>query len=142
MSTTNPRLIEYSNQGMVDLDTGLFSSKFFKTIIAKQVQSYERYQAFFSVVLVTIPGKTLKQVGVDLKTIASFLRSNVRVVDEIGASGKGQFCVLLPHTLGPGAAVVADRIRDGLRELMGSEGSSVDVYSVPECMPEIMALAQ
>ncbi|MCL5292509.1 MAG: diguanylate cyclase [Actinobacteria bacterium] len=144
MGATKYRLIESKDQGYVDVNTGLFSSRFFKTIIAKQVQSFERYQAFFSIVLVTISEKAVKEVGSNLKEIASFIRENVRVVDEIGSSGNGQFCILLPHTMSQGASVVADRMRANLLDklaLPNPDELDVDILSVPEELLRIRQLA-
>lgn len=144
MATVNRTLTESGNQGYVDVTTGLFSIKFFKSIIAKQVQSFERYQAYFSLILVTVPPETIKNLRRDLRDVASFLRSNVRVIDEMGSSGEGQFCILLPHTMSSGASVVSNRLRSGLTEMLGGEpadGLQVETISAPEKLGEIKQLA-
>lgn len=125
MKATRYKLVEMKDQGYVDVNTGLFSSRFFKTIIAKQVQAFERYQTCFSLLLITIDERAIKEAHAHVKEIGDFIRSNVRVIDEIGSSGEGQFCVLLPHTPPEGAAVVAARIERGLIEKLERDGEGV-----------------
>lgn len=140
MISTQPQHAEGEYQGFVDVNTGLFSSKFFKSIIAKQVQSFERYRTYFSVILVTIPKKVLEEKKATLREIALLIRSNVRIVDEIGSSGSGQFSILLPHTDLSGAKVAAARIKSRLIERLGAEeesGLRVEALGAPENLDDL-----
>ncbi len=140
---TKQRLFESEWQGCVDLNTGLFSARFFKSIIAKQIQSFERYKTSFSIVLVSMPKEIFEQKSFDLREIALLVRSNVRLVDEIGSSGDGRFSILLPHTTLPGAESVAARLKSRLTERLGSEsGQKVQIkaLSVPENLDDIKKL--
>lgn len=140
MVPTRSQLAESEDQGFVDVNTGLFSSKFFKSIIAKQIQSFERYRTFFSVILVTIPKEALEEKKATLREIALLIRSNVRIVDEIGSSGSGQFSILLPHTELSGAKVAAARIKNRLIERLSAEkesGLRVEALAAPENLDDI-----
>ncbi|MFC4637338.1 diguanylate cyclase [Deinococcus hohokamensis] len=52
-----------------------------------------------------------------LRQLGALLRQEVRLTDVAGRYGGEELAVLLPHTNGPGALVIAERIRQAITEL-------------------------
>jgi GGDEF domain-containing protein len=69
-----------------------------------------------------------------LRAIANHIRNDIRLVDELGRVGETTFAMVLPQTGGEGAAIAAERVRGGVRDLLGARDESVctDVLAAPE----------
>lgn len=69
-----------------------------------------------------------------VRGVADHIRSDIRMVDEVGRLDDGRFVVLLPHTPKSGAAVVVDRLGKGVRKALGAREESVTVRCI--ALPE------
>lgn len=69
-----------------------------------------------------------------VRGVADHIRSDIRMVDEVGRLDDGRFVVLLPHTPGSGAQVVVERLGNGVRKTLGARDEAVTIrcLSLPE----------
>lgn len=91
---------------------------------------YSRYGEPFSLVVVTLsPALTAdlkpQRQRTVIRTVANYLRDDVRMVDEVCRVDDGRFILLLPHTSKAGGAVVEGRVRAGVRNTVGARDKSV-----------------
>jgi len=117
-----------------------------KTLVAAKERA-ERYGEPFSVVLVSMSPSLFDGVSASrqramVRTLADYIRADVRMVDEIARFDDGRFAVVLPHTPRPGGIVVAARACDGLRTLLGARDDAVRVrvLAAPDDIAEIDGL--
>lgn len=100
---------------------------------------FTRYSEQVSVITVTIaPAVTAdlspaRQRSV-ARGVAEHIRSDIRMVDEVGRLDDGRFLVLLPHTPKAGASVVLERLRSGVTKSLGARDESVTLKCV--ALPE------
>lgn len=111
------------------------------------VRRFERYQTSFSVLLIGLAPALTQDLRparhrVLVRGIASHLRTDVRLVDEIGRLDDGRFIVLLPHTPAEGARIVADRLCLGVSDVIGVpvERIEMTVLSAPDQAERIASL--
>jgi GGDEF domain-containing protein len=78
-----------------------------------------------------------------VRAMASHLRNELRLVDDIGRYRSGSFLVMLPQTQRPEAEGVAARLASGLRDSVGiAEGAiRTQVFGTADDIAEIEALA-
>jgi diguanylate cyclase (GGDEF)-like protein/PAS domain S-box-containing protein len=109
---------------LVDQDflTGLFNRRRFEQELAKEVRRAGRYEVPGAVLLIDLDhfkevnDQFGHQAGDDLlKTVAVALRHAVRQSDTLARLGGDKFAVILPHTDGERAQIVAESIIRALR---------------------------
>lgn len=131
----------------IDPTSRVYAADFMARLLRTAVASCLRYGTPFSVVVFTVdesasaglrPGKSNDLV----RTIAKYLRGELRLVDEVGRLHAGEFVVLLPQTARPEAEGVATRLRAGLRDSVGiPEGSfSSQTFGSADELAEIETL--
>lgn len=121
-----------SSDTLIDPLTGVYSPRYAADAIASGVGQWQRYQTQYSIVIVTLAQgvyATLKTARTRalLRQVADHIRNDIRMVDDVAAGATGAFYVLLPRTDTPGAAVVAERLATGLREMLGARDDAVRV---------------
>jgi diguanylate cyclase (GGDEF)-like protein len=139
------RIVE--RQALVDGLTGLANRRHGEEVLASEVARAERFGGPVALVLADLDG--FKDVNdrhghptgdMALREFAEVLRGTVRDVDLVSRWGGEEFVLVLPGTDGEGAAQLAERVRQTLREriLMGPDGTpivltaSFGVSSFPE----------
>ncbi len=78
-----------------------------------------------------------------VRGVADKIRDEVRAVDEIGRLDDGRFLVLLTNTERDGAFLVAKRLAEGVRDILGAGRESVStlVLSTPDDVERLAELA-
>ena len=98
--------------------TGLYNRRHVFENLEKELKRYERYRECFAVIL--IDADYFKQINdnyghavgdATLRFIADTCATSVRETDIVGRFGGEEFIILLPHTTGDEAMIVAERIR-------------------------------
>lgn len=135
-------------QAVTDALTGLGNRRQFDARFTGEVERARRYGKIFSLLLLDIDH--FKRVNdlhghdagdVVLKALAGILLEQVREVDFVARYGGEEFAVILPETDGPGAKLVAERIRRAIASApfplpAGSEigvTASIGLAAYPEC---------
>jgi diguanylate cyclase (GGDEF)-like protein len=134
---------------MLDEYTQVYNRKYCAQALRNAIGQYQRYQTPYSVALLSLSPALFAELRPSrqhamLKSVASHLRSDVRLVDDVGYLGDGRFLLMLPNTPKGGAEVAADRLRTGVRELLGAKDESVSatVLSVAEDASAVCELAR
>jgi GGDEF domain-containing protein len=122
-------------------------------IIARTLESavnqFTRYDTPFSVVTIELASplfsdlRTSKQRAL-VRAVASYVRNDIRLVDELGRLDDGRFIVVLPHTPREGATVAAERLRDGVCDTLGAKQESVriETLATPDDLETLNGLQQ
>jgi GGDEF domain-containing protein len=116
----------------IDEQSRVYNQRFVAQLIRSSMNSFERYGAPFSLVVLTMaPALTAElrptKVALLVRTVANAIRNDIRLVDEVGRLDDGRFLLLLPHTPKTGAEVAAERVRGAVRDTVGAKDGSVTV---------------
>jgi len=119
-----------SSDTLIDPVTGVYSARYAADAIASGLGQWQRYQTHYSVVVITLARSVYAALKANrsrqlLRQAASHIRNDIRMVDDLASGGTGTYYILLPRTDAPGAAVVAERLSLGLREMLGTRDDSV-----------------
>ena len=132
----------------VEPSSRVYTADFMARLLRTSVASYTRYGSIFSVIVLEIDpaaARGMRQAKADglIRSIATQLRSELRLVDDVGRLHTGAFVVLLPHTGRPEAESVASRLRSGLRDTVGLSDESIhaQTFGALEDLVEIEALS-
>lgn len=134
---------------MLDEVTNVYNRRYCGTTLKSGLGQFQRYQTPFAVALISLaPGllvdlRPMRQKAL-LRSVASRIRNDIRLVDDVGYLGDGRFLLILPHTPKPGAEVAADRVRGNVRDLLGARDESVTATAlgVPDDANAICDLAR
>lgn len=134
---------------MLDDTTQVYNRRYCGQTLKNGLGQFQRYQVPFSVSVVSMtPGlfadlRPSRQRTL-LRGVANHIRNDIRLVDDVGYLGDGRFLVIFPQTPGSGAEVASDRIRSGVRDLIGARDESVTAtpLSVPGDAAAICDLAR
>lgn len=144
--------IKYVFAGMegnssIDEWTRVYNQRQISRLIDTAHGLHARYGAPYSVIVVTLaPGLTAdlrpSKQRTMLRAVADHIRGNIRLVDDVGRLDDGRFIVLLPQTPRAGGTIAGERVRTGVRDLIGAKDESVSagVLSAPEDSAELDAL--
>lgn len=119
----------------VDDWSRVYNQAYIRNSLEQARSRYGRYGEFVSVVIVSIAHSitadlTPARQRALVRGVADHVRSDIRMVDEVGRLDDGRFLVVLPHTPKAGALVVVDRLAAGIRHTLGAKDESVSVKSV------------
>lgn len=116
----------------IDEWTRVYNQNHAQLLLRNAIGQHVRYGNHFSVVLVCLaPALTAglrpsRQRSL-LRSAAGHIRGDVRLVDDVARLADGSFLVLLPSTPHAGASIAAERIRTGVRDILGAKDESVTV---------------
>ena len=123
----------------IDECTQLFNERFIAETLRSMIGEYERYRQSFSVVAISLAESSMTGLPPAhrrsrLRAVATQIRGDVRLVDDVALLDDGRFLLVLPHTDKAGARIAADRVSRGVRRLLGEQGDSLraDVLGVEE----------
>lgn len=118
------------DSGMIDQWSGVYNQRYIVHAIRQALARKTRYNEPFSLVLLELPltngnGGRSDKLRAAVRTAASFFRDDVRMVDDVSRLDDGRFLVLLPHTPGAHAPIVAERLAAGARKTLDLGAASV-----------------
>lgn len=114
----------------IDEWSHVFNERYIAQALQRALGRSTRYGEPFSVVLLGLSpslfaGLTAARQRSLVRSLAERVRSDLRMVDEVGRLEDGRFVVLLPHTPKAGGNVVAERICALARDTLGARDESV-----------------
>jgi GGDEF domain-containing protein len=118
------------DSGVIDEWSRVYNQRYAAKALEQALARHERYQEPFSVVIVALaPDDTVEpktgRLRARVRSVANFLRDDVRMVDDVARLDDGRFVVLLPHTAGAFAPIVASRLAEGVRQVLGVKEGGV-----------------
>lgn len=127
---------EYANEGLIrfaftDYLTGLKTRGYFEQQLELEIKRAERKKSPLSLLMIDIDFfKSLNDryghhVGDQiLRDVAAILVKDMREIDTVARYGGEEFVIILPDTNGPGAALVAQRLRKSVEQARFFAGSA------------------
>lgn len=111
----------------------VYNQRFVVRALESAHGQYTRYETPYSVVLVHLDARLFEGLRSSkqrtlVRSTATCIRNDIRLVDEAGRLQDGRFIVILPHTPGEGADVVAERLGKGVADNLGSMDESVTTH--------------
>ena len=126
---------EYANEGLIryaftDYLTGLKTRGYFEQQLEVEFKRSERHRQHIALLMIDIDHfKQLNDtyghhVGDQvLRDVAAILMKDMREVDTVARYGGEEFVIILPETNGPGARLVAERLRKSVEQARFFAGS-------------------
>jgi len=126
---------EYANEGLItfaftDFLTGLKTRGYFEQQLDSEIKRSERKKTHFALLMIDID--LFKQLNDSyghhvgdqvLRDVSSILMKDMREVDTVARYGGEEFVIILPETSGPGAMLVAQRLRRAVEQARFFAGS-------------------
>jgi GGDEF domain-containing protein len=124
-----------SESDVIDSWSRVYNQRYAARALEQAVARHERYGEPYSVVVLRIDFPDLEQMKVGrlrhtVRSIATYLCDDVRMVDDVARLDDGRFLVMLPHTPGSAAPIVAERLSSGLCQTLGLKREQVSATSV------------
>lgn len=125
----------YDDSNSIDEWSRVYNQRYAALSIERARERYARYGEPFVLVLIRLSNAltadlTPSRQRTLVRAVASHLRNDVRMVDEVSRLDDGRFCILLPHTPHAGGVVVMERVVAGVRRALGAKPESV----LAECL--------
>ena len=129
---------QLEGSAMIDDTTQVYNRRYCSQTLKNGLGQFQRYQVPFSIAVVSLTPSLFADLRPSrqrtlLRGVASHIRNDIRLVDDVGYLGDGRFLVILPQTPATGAEVASDRIRSAVRDLVGARDESVT--STPLSVP-------
>lgn len=117
----------------IDDDTGLFNARFLVDGIELERSRAKRYQTLFSVIVLEVPaaalaGLTGRRRRRALRAVGEQVQRSIRQVDRavhVVDGATHRVVLVLPETPTEGAAVLAERFRTGVTEILREHGAEL-----------------
>lgn len=137
------------SDALVDAITGVYSARYAADSILSGVGQWDRYSTEYSLVRIVLDDGTYADLRPSryrqvMRQVASHVRSDIRMVDDLAFASPATFLVLLPKTTDAGASVVAARLEKGVVGLLGAqpEALAMTVLSAGRDTAELLELAR
>lgn len=138
----------YDDSNTIDDWSRVFNQRYASSTLERARARFARYGEPFSIVMLEMsPSLTLElrpsRQRALVRGAANYVRSDIRMVDEIARLADGRFMVLLPHTPREGGLVVKDRLQAGMCQTLGAREESVTAtcYGAAEDAVALASLA-
>ncbi|NTU70849.1 MAG: hypothetical protein HGB10_03390 [Coriobacteriia bacterium] len=123
------------NEGALDEWSRVYSQRHAAISLMQAIERSERYGEGFAVVLLRLEtsltaSQRPEQLRSLVRAVAAILRDDVRMVDDVARLDDGRFFVLLPHTPGAAAPIVADRVAASVRHTVGATAEQVTTQTL------------
>lgn len=130
----------------IDENSRVYNQRFIAGLLESNLAESRRYGTEFCVALISLsplltselrPARTTALI----RAVADHIRNDVRLIDDVGRLDDGRFILILPHTPGSGGCVATERVRRGVRDVLGSKDESVTA-SVMDSTNDMAAIEQ
>jgi diguanylate cyclase (GGDEF)-like protein len=141
-------LANFAGEDQIDKQTHLYTRTYIQDLLTRLLDEYRRYGRPFSILFVTLDwAKPPEAVGRQkfVGKIANIIRSNLRLIDNVGYISDNSFCLILPETPVDSAYNIFKRIEKvyALQTSLPAEPPSMvcqRVLGMPENEAEIRAI--
>lgn len=121
----------FDKSPLVDETTGVYNTRYAAGALRAGVAQWQRYTVPYSALTISVAPELLDQLRplrrrAMLRQVASYIRNDIRLVDDLAHVGDGRFVAMLPHTPADGASVACDRLHRGVSDLLGVKETSVE----------------
>lgn len=133
----------------IDEHSRVYNQRFVLQMLESNLGAARRYGSHFSVVLLTLSPRLTEDLRparkrAIIRAVANHVRNDVRLIDDVGRLDDERFILILPHTPKEGALIAAERVRKGVRDVLGAKDDSVlgVVYGSAEDPAELQSLVE
>ena len=117
---------------LTDETTGVYNGRYAGAAIRSGVARWDRYQMPYSLVRLSVSPALTADLRAQrarhlVRQVASHIRNDIRLVDDLAHLGGGHFLVLFPNTGAAGAAVAGDRLHRGIVSMLDVEDAALEV---------------
>ncbi len=139
-------IVKFADDELIDRQTQLFSEQYVQKLVVRLLAGFERYERPFSLVFITLKNESDSSSHArHTNRLAGIIRSNVRIMDEVGCLDDGRFCLILPDTNGKGAKLVLKRLTGAYGKVPRLSNAAVDfsgdILTMPEDIAQIEKIA-
>lgn len=134
--------------GMVDQWSGVYNQRYMGRALNQAISRHQRYAEPFSIVLLEFDAALTADLRSDkvrgmARTAASFMRDDVRLVDDVSRLDDGRYLILLPHTPTVAAPIVGERLSNGLCGALRAKPATIRTacLGAPEDLAALQELA-
>lgn len=125
-------LAKAERSSLIDAETGVYNAAYASQAIASAIGRWTRYETPYSVVDLSLAPAVWtalqpKRARALMRQVASEIRNDVRLVDDVAYRGNGRFLVVLPSTPAEGATAAAGRLHTGVVHTIGGTSEMVTV---------------
>ncbi|MHB1450229.1 MAG: hypothetical protein ACYCXR_00150 [Coriobacteriia bacterium] len=118
------QLARANGDTMIDPITRVYSARYAGETIACALGKHHRYETPCAVLSLTISPAVwsdlrVRQMDSLMRRVASRLRNDIRMVDDVAYHDNGGFIIILPETTAHSANVVVKRLRAGVIDIAG-----------------------
>ncbi|HEX9093305.1 MAG TPA: hypothetical protein VF902_04920 [Coriobacteriia bacterium] len=114
----------------IDEHSRVYNQRFVRQLLESNLGAARRYGAEFSVAIFAISDSVTAELRpartrAFVRTVADHIRNDVRLIDDVGRLDDGRFILVMPHTPKAGGLVASNRVRAGIRDVLGAKDESV-----------------
>ncbi|MDI6891639.1 MAG: diguanylate cyclase [Actinomycetota bacterium] len=115
------------DRSYIDDVTLLYNPPYLAKLFKNYAQQFERYKNPFSVLIIEMDDRVLQALRKNhykkrMREIGAIIRSDVRLVDEVGRLGEDEFGLILPNTETPGASIAGKRLEKEVHRYLQKYG--------------------
>jgi diguanylate cyclase (GGDEF)-like protein len=115
------------DRSYIDDVTLLYNPPYLGKLFKNYTQQFERYKNPFSVLIIEMDDRVLQTLRKNhykkrMREIGVIIRSDVRLVDEVGRLGEDEFGLILPNTETSGASVAGKRLEKEVHRYLQKYG--------------------
>lgn len=116
--------------GTIDDWSQVYNQQYIARSLERSIERHSRYEEPFSMIVVSLESalnaiERPMKLRAMVRSIANVLREDVRMVDDVARLDDGRFVVMLPHTPGQVAPLVAERLSEAICRTLSIKESSV-----------------
>lgn len=122
---------------LLDRETSLYKGNYFSSLTTASIDSFERYQSHFTLLVFNFDRKCIEGMKADAKKetlakVGTKVRGAIRATDKAGRPSVDSIAVLLYNTEGKQAKPVEKRIATVLEKTMPEARIRVTTWTTPE----------
>lgn len=115
----------HDQSAIIDDWSRVYNQRRASELVDNARERHSRYGEPFSIIIISdmqtvLAGHRPSRQRDLVRTVANYVRGDVRMIDEVARLDDGRLLVVLPHTARNGGLIVTERLLDGVRQTLGA----------------------